>query len=895
MVILFSEISLIIIIMIIIFLMVSSLLKNKVNKNKEEYLILSNQICSLLILFLLFIYTFLYLFFIKSYSSILEIYYYILSYSFDIYIIFLFVNNYMIILEYYYTYTYPIHFFSFVLKINKNIKNYHTLFFICLTLILSLFDISYCEIGNVKELFGKIPYINISNSSLLQCNEFDDSNIENSFPFIITKKYRGFILIIINFLTIMHIFFLLWKIGNFSFNKNKLLKRNLRIKLYINILYLIYAISIVVVNDEIESLLNPLFILIIILIHNIIFVVSYSLSKFVLFKLGKTFLGKIGLTLNKCCHKENEFLPLTYSADIVENISSLLVDITSYNSFNDILNPFDQELLLMYQNDIFLEDFYLNYLDQTLNIITCSLYKLYNSQFFSTKEINNQKLSKELNLSVSSITGEGLSGFSGLNDSFLNNQFIKSGNLSSFTFYKNNNINDYTLFQDVLDNNNILNSKIKVNIYSYYTTSCVSNILEKNFSSKNIAKSLISHMYIKKLNDSNSSSQEVPPCNYYSLTVANAKESYFINLNNICFKTFDKKYSLEMFETNDEINKLEINSSHKKNNILDLIDKYFLYVQSKGVNNTFLPLILGIFKIKINDFKPLLIIITDNSIVENVPIQNYTNWQLIRFKEKGLKKIASSRYGRNTIVNDDIIFKRVITKENRIYKNDVIKLNSYEEVKNIMLSDINFLKKVGSYMFNLLLMYYEYEGSQKNEKYVENGVIKIKNNANNKPEIVDDVLPNGCLYEDSLMLFEEEENEEDISNSNKIVNIDKTISSKNNNNSKSKISTSSMNKESKGSKESKENDIQLISEDMSDDFPNKRNISENIINYSDKINISGYDGKFDNYNCLCYFNFENIFENKEKYQLNYNFYKEYLKKIMKYFSPLNRKTKDVDI
>jgi hypothetical protein len=400
-------------------------------------------------------------------------------------------------------------------------------------------------------------------------------------------------------------------------------------------------------------------------------------------------------------------------------------------------------------------------------------------------------------------------------------------------------------------------------------------------------------MCLKKLNDSHSSSQEGAPCNYYSLTIANAKESYFVNLNNICFKTFDKKYSLEMFETNDEINKLEINSSYEKNNISDLIDKYFVYLQSKGINNTFLPLILGIFKIKINDFKPLLIIITDNSFVENVPIQDYTNWQLIRFKEKGVKKIASSRYNRNIIVDDDIIFKRVLTKEKRIYRSNVIKLNSYEEVKNIILSDINFLKKVGSYAFNLLLMYYEYEGNQKHEKYVQNGVIKIKTNISNKPEIIDDILPNGYLYDPSLFSDEDEEIEEEISNSIKNVNINKSSPRKNTINSKSKNSVNSMNSINSKNKTIKENEIQLISEDISDDFPNKRKISENIINYSDQINITGYNGNFDDYNCLCYFNFENIFENQEKYQYNYKFYKDYLKKILKYFSPLNRKSKNV--
>ena len=119
--------------------------------------------------------------------------------------------------------------------------------------------------------------------------------------------------------------------------------------------------------------------------------------------------------------------------------------------------------------------------------------------------------------------------------------------------------------------------------------------------------------------------------------------------------------------------------------------------------------------------------------MENVPIQNYTNWQLIRFEEKGINKIASSRFNRNTIIDDDIIFKKVSKKEKEICNE--IKLNNYEEVKNVILSDISFLKKVGSYTFSLLLMYYQYEGNEKHEKYVKNGVIKIRNSLDNKPEM----------------------------------------------------------------------------------------------------------------------------------------------------------------
>ena len=105
-----------------------------------------------------------------------------------------------------------------------------------------------------------------------------------------------------------------------------------------------------------------------------------------------------------------------------------------------------------------------------------------------------------------------------------------------------------------------------------------------------------------------------------------------------------------MFETNEDPNDIVITSLNNKNNLSDLINKYFLYLETKGINNTFLPIILGIFKIKINHFKSLLIIVSDNSIVENIPYKNFTNWQLIRFKEKGLAKVGSSRFTRNTIV-----------------------------------------------------------------------------------------------------------------------------------------------------------------------------------------------------------------------------------------------------
>ena len=870
-----------ILIIIIQLLMISSLLKYKNYKNKEEYLILTNQICTLIILFIFSVYIVIW-YIIK----INEIVFKITNYIFNVYIIFLYITNYMIVLEYYYTYTYPIHFFSYLLKMDVNIKNYHNLFFLSLLILTIIFDLLYCEIDFIKDFFINNEYIHLNSSFLFQCNNFGElgSNVQdnnkNLFPFVLTNKYKGFILMAICLLTLIHIIFLLCKIGKFYFKNYNLLKKKLKIKLFIIILYLFYAITSIFEGSELSDLINSFLILIILFVDNLVLLIKYSESKFVQVRLNKTFIGVMGGYINKCLNKKEKILPLTYSIENLENISSSLIEGSS-KSFNISLNAFEHELLLMYQNDIFFEDYYLSFFDQFLNIITSSLYKLYNSKVFSTKEVNNKKLSKQMNITVSSISGGGISG---INSSRINEEIIMPEDLSTFTFYKNHNINDYTLFQDILDNSNIIyNRDLKVTINLYYFNSCMNNIIDKNYSSNYIAKSLISHMLIKSRNPSSSTSspyQEMPNYNYSSLTVENAKELYFKNLKNICFKTFDKKLTLEMFETNEELNNLRLNSLNKKdNNISELINKYFIYVETKGINNTFLPLILGIFKIKINHFKPLLIILTDNSIVENVPIKNFTNWQLIRFKEKGLIKVGSSRYNKNSIIEDDIIFKRVNYKEKKFNKECQIKLINYEEVKNILLSDINFLKKGGCYKFNLLLMYYEYDNNQTKESCKENEVIKIKKSKNNSPQIVNEILPKGYLFENSKI----------SSDSDTDTLKHSTVYLGGNN--------SSHNSNKKNDKTKNDNEIQIITDKVLDDNynVNNREINQNIIKFSEQININGYDGIFDNYNCLCFFTFENIFENQIDYQYNYDFYKNYMYKIMKYFTSLKKKeNKDKD-
>ena len=878
-----------ILIMILLLLMIISILRHKVFKNKEEFLILINQISTIVFLFIYIIYIIFW--YIKKFLFFQEILYKILNYSFNIYIIILYGLNYMISVDNYYTYKYPVHFFSYLLKINSNIKNYNAIIGIFIIFITFIFDFLYCEINYIKKNLKEVIFFDLNQTSFFHCEDFKSSNNINIYPFILINKYKGFILIALCLLTIFYLVYALFIVQKFYFKKNESLKIKIIIQLIISLFLLLYSIANTLEKYTNFDLINSSLFIFILLINNLFFVINYCLSRFVQFKLKKSLFGKVGLFLNKFFNKKENFIPLTYSTENIENISSYLLIGNSYN-FSDLpLNNSDQELILMYQNDIFLEDYYLNYFDQFLNIITSSLYKLYDSEIFSPKVAHNKKLNKEMNISLSSIPG-GNSGTSGINYSNISDEINITENISSFTFYRNKLINDFCIFEEVLNyDNNLLNKNdLRVNINSYYTDSCVNNIFENNLSSKNIAKSLISHMIIKNPilnNTSNLNQEELPSCNYHSLTVANAKELHFKNLRNICFKTYDKKYTLEIFETNEIIKDLIINSSNKKNNDINkLIKKYFIYLEAKGINNTFLPLIFGIFKIKINNFKSLIIIVTQNSVVENSPIKNFTNWQFIRFKEKGLTKIGSSRYSRNTIVSDDLIFKRVYWKEKKWSVDCKLKLYNYQEIKTIILSDINFLKNSGCNKFNLLLMYYEYESSLKQESYKNNEFIKIKNNSDNEPEIITGILPNKFLYDDSMF-----SDESDIKEINEI-NKSKVILEENNN-----IDINNIIIDRKESKISKNNkDIQLITDDISDDNNILgKEIDENSMKFSDEYNFKGYRGIFDNFNCMCFFSWENIFENLQNYSYKYDFYKNFMKKIMKYLTSLKENENEKDI
>ena len=133
--------------------------------------------------------------------------------------------------------------------------------------------------------------------------------------------------------------------------------------------------------------------------------------------------------------------------------------------------------------------------------------------------------------------------------------------------------------------------------------------------------------------------------------------------------------------------------------------------------------------------------------------------------------------------------------------------------------------------FNLLMMYYEYENTQKHEK---KGKISIQKKGS-KVEII-----NIGSINDS--------NNSTISFSNEIEN-------------------------------------QFIN----DNIDNNLN-DDNFLDLNDEINICSYDGTFHHFNCLCYFMFENLFDLKQSFfNINNNLWDNFIQNIQKYFAEYKKK------
>ena len=773
-----------------------------------------------------------------------NIFFQIQEYIFNVYIIIVYLINLFISLEMFFTYQNPIYYYLIIFNI-KTRKIYELILFV---FIIAVASYNYFDPFNDKiYIYEKINDL--------------------STPFILLDKWKWIILFAINIITLIYNFRLSLFISEFYFSKKDKLKKIINKKIISNIFYLLYSIyniltfeyfidlfNIFLNNYRLITLIGSFIFLAILIIDITIELSIISTTKFALYKLRNTFIGLFSDIF------PNDFGDLLNDSNIEESIRILDFD---YDNTNDYeyskdeteislvpKNFEDNELIYIFKNNIYLEDYFLSFFDQYLNILMASLFKMYNSKLFSTKSVNNQKLKEEINISCSCIGNNNISATYDIYDV----KDIKE-NSSNFCFDRKSEKDPFVLFNDILGQNN---GNINVKISTYFTNQCVFNIMNYNLFSKKIGSSLVSHCMVNAKKENKECQNK-----YWSLTAANAKEEYFKSIKNISFKSYDKNFNLDFFETNDE----EISQYNKSNkDIANMIIQYFKYIQNgKGQTGSFLPILIGIFKVKINNFKTMLIFVSRNSLVQNIPKSFYTYWQLLRFDRKKPIKIASSKYARKAVVKDEPLFERLFSIEiNKDNPNlNKIVLKNFSDFKEVLSNDIKFLKDNHLSYVNLLMMYYEYENTKNHEK---EGAIKIKKTASDKAVIIQVDMPPKIISDD-----EDEDNIQIVKN----INKNPLTKSKNDNQIFNSVNSS--------------NEEDIFDDEYFDFMPDSGKLFNNLIDYSEKVNISAYEGNFYDFNCMCFFTFENVFNIRSKFNVTTQPYTIFEKKIIEYFGEFNLK------
>ena len=767
------------------------------------------------------------------------------NFFFNTFFVLILLYNLMMTIEIYRTYVNPVHYFNRLFRQKQ--YNYIPELIILIIAIISL----SVDLG-------------IAFNKLKEESEENNDDLTLSYLFLIAE-WKPFVIIIISIICIIFYCKLKSLISNFYFNhQEKLLnvisKRSMNNYLYLvfGIFYLFPLIEKIIKNSSSNSeyvkLFGTLFFYIVIIDDYFIHLSEISTSKFCEYPLKRTLLGYFCSCFYKPKKaKTGAMAPLIGESSVYEK-----TELTGFqNDFSSSLDLVsnrvsDKELISVYKNGLFIEDYFLSYFDQILNIITSSLNQAYNSKYFST-QANEQTLTSKLKIEDISAIGGNMkdTSVSAIGTKTVVNTKSELGDDTvKFNITKNIETDDLKRFQNILENRLLVknhNNFLNISLNSFFTPRCLESIYNQKIKGRHVSNSLLSHMifspYAKNKNPDN------PNANYWSLFASNAKEQYFNKMKNTSIKTFDKQFTIDLFDTDNG----ELNFSEKGDNsiLAQLLDQYFTYIHGKGINGTFIPSLVGVFKIKINNFKTLLVFITKNSLVENAINNNYSHWQLLRIMKGKPQKVASSQVNSgSTLVKDDPIFERAFQietiKDNPNYNK--IAFKNYNDFQSIIQSDIEFMRQVGGKNFDLLLMYYEFENTQKHEKQ---GAIKIRQ-TNQGAEIVEESLPEDFLDDEM-------------------------------------IGTTPISKPKKKSIDflSMGNGGFLDEDNFGNDYNMKKVM--NALDKDDNNYMNGFEGLFDNFNCICFFTFENVFDIRKREAINDSFYANFRENILSNFTEYKNK------
>jgi len=290
---------------------------------------------------------------------------------------------------------------------------------------------------------------------------------------------------------------------------------------------------------------------------------------------------------------------------------------------------------------------------------------------------------------------------------FKNEKLLKLININSVKENVNQNLENFVndpSYQPIEDNISNFNTNLKV---SKYTTNSYKSNLNKQdlthlISGMNLniqvkeyyEKDFLEILQVKKityaaLEKSFMSHYSEYQNNFTSLFSNNVKEEFFKKQENLVIRTNDKIFNLEFLnDSNDNLNEDDLERGN--------LHEYTKYLKKR--ESTFLPYIIGVYKIKINNLREIKVVISKNNLIDEIPKEYFNYWQLIRIKEKdSFEMITSSKDRQSLLVSDELLVKNE-TKFNMINFNDFGK---------ILYKDLQFLRRIKSAKYSLLIMYYE--------------------------------------------------------------------------------------------------------------------------------------------------------------------------------------------
>ena len=66
-------------------------------------------------------------------------------------------------------------------------------------------------------------------------------------------------------------------------------------------------------------------------------------------------------------------------------------------------------------------------------------------------------------------------------------------------------------------------------------------------------------------------------------------------------------------------------------------------------------------------------------------------------------------------------------------------------------------------------------------------------------------------------------------------------------------------------KKDEENSDEIFSDEGFDYMPDVGKMAHNLTDYTEKVNISAFEGNYDDFFCMCFFTFENVFDLNNKF------------------------------